>query len=78
MSFAVVGGKEQPHRVTSLPGPLSPEVRVRLEARGPVFTLHINGAAADTWTDGRIATGAAGFSNESGERAVIASARVTD
>jgi hypothetical protein len=78
IQFAVIDGREQPHRVVSFAGSLTPEVRVRAEARGPVFTLHINGVVADTFTDARIATGAAGFSNESGERAVIRTARVTD
>jgi hypothetical protein len=76
--FTVVKGVESTHsrRVITLdrnPG----EVRVRMDANGPAFTLYLQGKPADNWTDGRFETGSLGFYAERGERPVLQAIRFT-
>ncbi len=79
VKFAVVNGEEQPHRLVSLrePLPAGQPVRVRLDVRGQNFSTQLNGKPVDVWIDNQLADGTVGFSNESGERAVIRSVKVT-
>ena len=79
VKFAVVDGEEQPHRLVPLKDPLpgGMPIRIRLDVRGQNFSTEVNGRPVDVWIDNQIAEGTVGFSNESGERAVIATVKVT-
>lgn len=79
VKFAVVNGEEQPHRLVELREPLPPgsPIKVRLDVRGQNFSTQINGRPVDVWIDNQIADGTVGFSNESGERALVDSVKVT-
>lgn len=78
--FGVVDGKEDTHTqlpLSLLPKPENGAYKVRVEAKGPKISTYINGQAVDVWVDERLAQGAAGFTNERGERAVVKSVQVT-
>ncbi len=79
VKFAVVDGEEQPHRLVSIAEPLvaGQPVRIRLDVRGQNFATQVNGRPVDVWIDNQIAEGTVGFSNESGERAVIRTVKVS-
>ena len=79
VKFAVVNGEEQPHRLVSIAEPLvvGQPVRIRLDVRGQNFSTQVNGRPVDVWIDNQIAEGTVGFSNESGERAVIRTVQVS-
>lgn len=79
VKFAVVNGEEQPHRLVSIAEPLvvGQPVRIRLDVRGQNFSTQVNGRPVDVWIDNQIAEGTVGFSNESGERAVIRTVKVS-
>lgn len=78
--FGVVDGREDAHTQVplSIP-PTSPagSFKIRAEAKGPNITTYVNGQAVDVWVDQRLTQGAAGFSNERGERAVIKTVQVS-
>ncbi len=78
--FGVIDGREDSH--TQLPLSLPPTTplgsfKIRAEARGPKITTYVNGQAVDVWVDQRLTSGAAGFSNERGERALIKTVQVS-
>ena len=79
MKFAVVNGEEQPHLLVQLREPVTAgtPVKIRLDVRGQSFSTQINGKHVDVWIDSQLASGAVGFSNESGERAVIRTVKVS-
>jgi hypothetical protein len=79
VKFAVVDGEEQPHRLVPLKEPLAEgrPVKIRLDVQGQNFSTAVNGRPVDVWIDSQIAEGTVGFSNESGERAVISTVKVT-
>lgn len=79
VKFAVVNGEEQPHRLVSVAEPIVPgqPVRIRLDVRGQNFSTQVNGRPVDVWIDNQITEGTVGFSNESGERAVIRTVKVS-
>lgn len=79
VKFAVVNGEEQPHRLVSIAEPIvaGQPVRIRLDVRGQNFSTQVNGRPVDVWIDNQIAEGTVGFSNESGERAVIRTVKVS-
>ena len=68
--FAVVNGRES--SVTQKPLPIQARVdtayNVKLEVRGPRFSVYIQGEPVDLWTDSRLKAGALGFMNEANER----------
>jgi hypothetical protein len=68
--FAVVNGKES--SVTQKRLPIQARVdtvyNVRLEVRGPRFSVYIQGEPVELWTDSRLKAGALGFMNEGDER----------
>jgi hypothetical protein len=76
--FAVIKGVEGAHarKVITL-GPTKAEVRVRMDATGPAFTLFLQGSPADYWTDERFESGSLGFYEERGERPVVQALRFT-
>ncbi len=78
--FGVIDGREDAH--TQVPLSLLPSnppgsYKIRAEAKGPKITTYVNGQAVDVWVDQRLTQGAAGFSNERGERAVIKTVQVS-
>ena len=79
VKFAVVNGEEQPHRLVELREPLQAgqPFRIRLDVRGQNFSTQVNGRHVDVWIDGQLSSGTVGFSNESGERAVISNVKVS-
>ncbi|MDP9113097.1 MAG: hypothetical protein M3O20_05385 [Acidobacteriota bacterium] len=76
--FSVFRGVEGQHvrRVVPLGGGAG-LVRVRMDAIGPVFTLSLQGSAADYWTDARLDSGPLGFYDERGQRPDVQSLRFT-
>jgi hypothetical protein len=79
VKFAVVDGQEQPHRLVPLREslPAGQPVKIRLDVRGQNFTIQVNGQPVDVWIDNQLPEGTVGFSNESGERAVIRTVKVS-
>lgn len=79
VKFAVVNGEEQAHRLVQLRDPVAPgmPLKIRLDVRGQSFSTQINGKHVDVWIDSQLASGSVGFSNESGERAVIRTVKVS-
>jgi len=78
--FGVIDGKEDTHTqlpLSMLPKPENGAYKVRVEAKGPKISTYINGQAVDLWVDERLPQGAAGFTNERGERAVVKSVQVS-
>jgi len=78
--FGVIDGREDAHTQVplSLPAANPPgSYKIRAEAKGPKITTYVNGQAVDVWVDQRLTQGAAGFSNERGERAVIKTVQVS-
>jgi len=60
--FSVVGGKESAHLQKVIPLPNhSGLLRVHMDAVGPEFRLFLENNAADSWSDGRLNSGAIGF-----------------
>jgi hypothetical protein len=79
VKFAVVNGEEQPHRLVELrdaPRAGQP-FKIRLDVRGQSFSTQVNGRPVDVWIDSQLSSGTVGFSNESGERAVISNVKVS-
>jgi hypothetical protein len=78
--FGVIDGKEDAHTqlpLSMLPKPENGTYKVRVEAKGPKISTYINGQAVDLWVDERLPQGAAGFTNERGERALVKSVQVS-
>jgi|GEM_PF-2627381 len=78
--FGVIDGREDAHTLVPLslpPGNPPGSYRIRAEAKGPKITTYVNGQVVDVWVDQRLTQGAAGFSNERGERAVIKTVQVS-
>jgi hypothetical protein len=48
-----------------------------MDAKGPAFTLYLQGSPLDYWTDGRFESGSLGFYGERGERPVLQALRFT-
>lgn len=54
-----------------------PALRIRLDVTGPIFTLYVQGSAADYWTDTRLTAGGLGFFEEGGQPADVQSVRMS-
>jgi hypothetical protein len=76
--FAVVHGFEGIHiqRTLQLNSGASDLLKVRLEARGPRFTVYVQNQVAEDWEDDRLKSGAVGFLNEREERGQIQSVQI--
>lgn len=70
LRHTVIEGKAGPRERTPLPFALgrTSMQHVRLEVRGPAFSLYVNGQLVGYWTDERLPAGGIGFFAESGER----------
>jgi hypothetical protein len=68
--FAVVDGRESSLSEKPLPMKAGPggTIRVRLEAKGPRFSVYVQGDPAEEWSDNRLTRGAVGFMNDREER----------
>jgi hypothetical protein len=68
--FAVVHGKESSVTQKRLPiqARVDTSYNVKLEVRGPRFSVYIQGEPVELWTDSRLKAGALGFMNEADER----------
>jgi len=67
---AVIEGRAGPRERTPLPLALARASmqRVRLEARGSIFALYVNGQLVAHWADERLPSGGIGFFGEPGDR----------
>jgi hypothetical protein len=77
--FAVINGVEGPHiqrPIALTPGP-GEMLKVKLEARGPRFTIWIATRLAEDWEDGQLKRGGLGFLNERGELGQIGSIQIS-
>jgi hypothetical protein len=76
--FAVVHGFEGIHiqRTLRVNSSASDLLKVRLEARGPRFTVYVQNQVAEDWEDDRLKSGGLGFLNEREERGQIQSVQI--
>jgi hypothetical protein len=76
--FAVVHGFEGIHiqRTLRMNTAASDLLKVRLEARGPRFTVYLQNQVAEDWEDDRLKIGGVGFLNEREERGRIQSVQI--
>ena len=76
--FAVTHGFEGSHiqRILSLPGAAGGMLKVRLEARGPRFTVSVQNQVVEDWEDDRLKSGGLGFLNEREEQGRIGSIQI--
>ncbi len=79
VKFAVVNGEEQPKGSVEFrePAQAGLPVTIRLDVRGQIFSTQVNGKQVDVWIDNQLDSGSVGFSNESGERAVIRTVKIS-
>jgi hypothetical protein len=71
--YAVIKGKEGPHKETPLPFQVQADTlyRVRVELRGSDFTTSVQDQVVDTWSDDRLKKGGIGFFNSKGEQSLL-------
>lgn len=74
--FAVIKGVEGPHVQRVLPAALG-AWKVRLEAKGPRFTIYMQNQVVEDWEDDRLKAGGVGFLNERDERGQVESVRIS-
>jgi hypothetical protein len=77
--FAVINGVEGPHiqralEISPAPGEM---LKVKLEARGPRFSIWISNRLAEDWEDEQLKSGGLGFLNERGELGQIGSLQIS-
>ena len=77
--FAVIEGVEGPHiqRMLAMPAGAATMFKVRLDARGPRFTISVQNQIVEDWEDGRLKEGGVGFLNEREERGQVASVQIS-
>jgi hypothetical protein len=77
--FAVIRGFEGKHVERSLPlmADANTRLKVRLDAKGPRFTLWVQSQVTDDWQDDRLKTGGVGFLNEREERGEVQSVQIS-
>jgi hypothetical protein len=75
--FAVVNGRQTSIMEKRLPiqARVDTVYNVRLEIRGPRFSVYIQGEPVELWSDSRLKTGALGFMNDREDRGRINSVR---
>jgi len=74
--FAVIKGVEGPH-VQRVLAAAAGAWRVRLEAKGPRFTIYLQNQVVEDWEDDRLKAGGVGFLNEREERGQVESVRIS-
>jgi hypothetical protein len=75
--FAVINGAEGPHVQRVLAHPGAEPWKIRLEARGPRFTVYLQNQVVEDWQDGRLKFGGVGFINERDERGQVGSIQIS-
>jgi hypothetical protein len=77
--FAVIRGFEGLHiqRTLKLDPGAAGMLRVRLEARGPRFTVYVQNQVVEDWEDDRLKSGGLGFLNEREERGQVQSIQIS-
>jgi len=77
--FAVIRGVEGPHiqRMLTMPSVPGATLRVRLDARGPRFTVYVQNQAVEDWEDDRLKHGGVGFLNEREELGQVGSIQIS-
>ena len=77
--FAVIRGFEGLHiqRTLKLAPGAAGMLRVRLEARGPRFTVYLQNQVVEDWEDDRLKSGGLGFLNEREERGQVQSIQIS-
>ena len=78
--YAVINGHEGPAKQTAIPLTLGSDSLYKLAVvvEGDHFTVTVNGAFADAWTDGLFKSGGVGFFADKGEAARVRSVHVID
>jgi hypothetical protein len=76
--FAVIAGFEGLHiqRTLRLDPGAGEMLKVRLEARGPRFTVYVQNQVVEDWEDDRLKSGGLGFLNEREERGQVQSIQI--
>src|SRR5439155_2992856 len=69
--FAVVHGVEGTHVQRVLASATDSVVKVRLDARGPRFTIYLQNQVVEDWQDERLKAGGVGFLNEREEQGKV-------
>jgi hypothetical protein len=77
--FAVIRSVEGLHIQRTLPLTVSGAgmLKVKLEARGPRFTVWVQNQVVEDWEDDRLKSGGVGFLNEREERGQVGSVQIT-
>jgi hypothetical protein len=77
--FAVIRGFEGMHiqRTLKLDPAAAGMLRVRLEARGPRFTVYVQNQVVEDWEDDRLKSGGLGFLNEREEQGQVQSIQIS-
>lgn len=77
--YAVIGGKEGPHKQIPLPMQVRPDTmyRVRVDVSGPNFTTFVQGQIVDFWSDSTLMAGGIGFFAGKGESALLRWVEIT-
>ncbi len=77
--FSVIDGRETPAGQKLIPVRLRAETpyQVRFEAKGPKFTVWVQGRQVDLWEDDKLKSGGVGFFNERQELAKVLNFRLS-
>ena len=75
--FAVIAGIEGPHVQRVLAHEPGSALKVRLDAKGPRFTVYLQNQVVEDWEDDRLKTGAVGFLNEREEQGQVRSIQIS-
>jgi hypothetical protein len=77
--FAVIRGVEGPHiqRMLAIGAAAGTMFRIRLDARGPRFTIYVQNQAVEAWEDDRLKQGGVGFLNEREELGQVGSIQIS-
>jgi len=73
----VIGGIEGPHFQRVLAHEPGSALKIRLDAKGPRFTVYVQNQVVEDWEDSRLKTGAVGFLNERDERAQVTAIQIS-
>jgi hypothetical protein len=76
--WTVVAGEssEQVTVPVDIPLPSNEKYKIQLDAKGPRFTVAVQGQQIDSWTDTKFASGGFGLANEHTERARVTEVQI--
>jgi hypothetical protein len=77
--FAVIGGVEERHveRTLALITGVDNKLKVRLDVKGPTFTVWVQNQVVEDWEDDRLKSGGVGFLNEREESGEVESVQIS-